>query len=182
MHFADIKAQVGQDYRLAATSTPVPTASTSTSTPTIKALSLYQPWAWLVVNGYKKIENRKWHTRYRGSVLIHASKRFDWEEWPFIQRKCQELGIVLPDSGDGEYLPVETEEARDRSRDRGTTRSRNLAQPKSRIKALAQTTTTTATATGVVATAGEIAMNEFVYSTGGIVGSVFITDCVSLGQ
>jgi hypothetical protein len=36
-------------------------------------LSLRQPWAWLVVNGYKDIENRSWRTTHRGPLLIHAS-------------------------------------------------------------------------------------------------------------
>lgn len=39
----------------------------------MKALSIRQPWAWLIVNGYKDIENRSWNTKYRGQVLIHAS-------------------------------------------------------------------------------------------------------------
>ncbi|MBA3351215.1 MAG: ASCH domain-containing protein [Blastocatellia bacterium] len=45
-------------------------------TPTLaktRALSLRQPWAWLVVNGYKDIENRSWRTNHRGPLLIHAS-------------------------------------------------------------------------------------------------------------
>src|SRR5437762_1075377 len=36
-----------------------------------------QPWAWLIVNGYKEIENRVWTTSYRGPVLIHAGARLD---------------------------------------------------------------------------------------------------------
>ena len=39
----------------------------------MKAISIRQPWAWLVVNGHKDIENRIWRTKYRGKVLIHAS-------------------------------------------------------------------------------------------------------------
>ena len=49
----------------------------------MKALSIRQPWAYLIVNGYKDIENRDWPTRYRGPVLIHAGKRLtedDFEE------------------------------------------------------------------------------------------------------
>ena len=38
-----------------------------------RALSLRQPWAWLVVNGHKDIENRSWRTNHRGLLLIHAS-------------------------------------------------------------------------------------------------------------
>ncbi|WP_229215634.1 ASCH domain-containing protein [Duganella sp. CY15W] len=40
----------------------------------MKALSIRQPWAWLIVNGYKDIENRSWSTNVRGKVLVHASK------------------------------------------------------------------------------------------------------------
>lgn len=42
-----------------------------------KALSIMQPWAWLIVNGYKSIENRDWPTRFRGPVAIHAGKKID---------------------------------------------------------------------------------------------------------
>lgn len=42
----------------------------------MKVLSLYQPWATLVVLGAKKFETRSWATRYRGPLLIHASKKF----------------------------------------------------------------------------------------------------------
>lgn len=40
----------------------------------MRALSIRQPWAWLIVNGHKDIENRDWSTSYRGQVLIHAGK------------------------------------------------------------------------------------------------------------
>jgi hypothetical protein len=40
----------------------------------MKAISIRQPWAWLILNAGKDIENRDWPTRYRGVVLIHASK------------------------------------------------------------------------------------------------------------
>ena len=39
------------------------------------ALSIQQPWAWLVVNGWKNIENRSWPTKVRGTILICASSR-----------------------------------------------------------------------------------------------------------
>lgn len=42
----------------------------------MKTLSLYQPWATLVVIGAKRIETRSWCTDYRGPLLIHASKKF----------------------------------------------------------------------------------------------------------
>ena len=40
----------------------------------MKALSIRQPWAGLIVNGHKDIENRSWPTRFRGEFLVHASK------------------------------------------------------------------------------------------------------------
>lgn len=41
----------------------------------MRALSLTQPWAWLVVHGGKTIENRVWNTKFRGGFLVHAAKR-----------------------------------------------------------------------------------------------------------
>src|SRR3989344_6344231 len=40
----------------------------------MKALTLKQPFAELVVSGRKKVELRKWNTKFRGEFLIHASK------------------------------------------------------------------------------------------------------------
>ncbi|CAN5647508.1 hypothetical protein BH10BAC3_BH10BAC3_06840 [soil metagenome] len=40
----------------------------------MKAISLLQPWASLVVMGLKTIETRSWATQHRGSILIHASQ------------------------------------------------------------------------------------------------------------
>jgi hypothetical protein len=42
----------------------------------MKALSIRQPWAWLVVNGIKTVENRTWSTDFRGRVLVHAGQKF----------------------------------------------------------------------------------------------------------
>jgi hypothetical protein len=39
----------------------------------MKAISLYQPWAALMVSGLKRIETRSWSTNYRGLLLIHAA-------------------------------------------------------------------------------------------------------------
>lgn len=40
----------------------------------MKALSLWQPWASLVMSGRKRYETRSWATAYRGPLLIHAAK------------------------------------------------------------------------------------------------------------
>lgn len=47
----------------------------------MKALSIRQPWAWLIVNGYKDIENRYWPTAVRGQILIHASSGMTRKEY-----------------------------------------------------------------------------------------------------
>ncbi len=47
----------------------------------LPVISIRQPWAWLIVNGWKNIENRTWPTRVRGPVLIHAGKGMTEEEY-----------------------------------------------------------------------------------------------------
>lgn len=41
----------------------------------VKALSIKQPWSWLIVNGYKDIENRDTLKNFRGTFLIHAGMK-----------------------------------------------------------------------------------------------------------
>ena len=40
----------------------------------MKALSVKEPWAGLIRSGKKTIETRTWRTKYRGRILICASK------------------------------------------------------------------------------------------------------------
>jgi hypothetical protein len=47
----------------------------------MRALSIRQPWAWLIVNGHKDIENRVWSTRYVGPLVIHAAKGMTNDEY-----------------------------------------------------------------------------------------------------
>ena len=58
----------------------------------MKALSIKQPWAWLIVHGYKDVENRTWPTKFKGRIYVHAGKSFDHEgfHWLFDHR------ILLP--------------------------------------------------------------------------------------
>jgi hypothetical protein len=41
----------------------------------MKALTLWQPWASLMMGGFKTIETRSWNTDHRGWLAIHAAKR-----------------------------------------------------------------------------------------------------------
>lgn len=71
----------------------------------IKALSIRQPWAWLILNGGKDIENRDWaHTNpglaFRGPFFIHTgqklfgsiAERAEIREWV---RKT--VDVIVPD-------------------------------------------------------------------------------------
>ncbi len=44
------------------------------------ALSIRQPWASLIVEGFKDIENRGWRTTRRGRFFVHASKTLDRDD------------------------------------------------------------------------------------------------------
>jgi len=47
----------------------------------MKAISVRQPWAWLLIHGGKDIENRDWPTGFRGRIAIHAAKGMTVQEW-----------------------------------------------------------------------------------------------------
>ena len=42
----------------------------------MKAISLTQPWATLVVTGRKAVETRGWSTSHVGQIAIHAAKQY----------------------------------------------------------------------------------------------------------
>ena len=45
----------------------------------MKVITIKQPWATLIKEGYKEYEFRTWKTKYRGEILIHAGKGVDKE-------------------------------------------------------------------------------------------------------
>ena len=61
----------------------------------MKALSLKQPWATIIVKGIKPIENRLWRSSYRGSLLIHASKTWDKDGAAWIVKLKPELRDLI---------------------------------------------------------------------------------------
>lgn len=65
-----------------------------------KALSLKQPYAWLIANGYLLVDDRTWGTQYRGPVLIHASKGLYEQYYDYIKSRTD---IPLPDKDKLEY-------------------------------------------------------------------------------
>jgi activating signal cointegrator 1 len=54
----------------------------------MKAITLWQPWATLIVIGMKSLETRSWATKYRGRLAIHASSRA-------AERVGGEAGMVI---------------------------------------------------------------------------------------
>jgi len=62
----------------------------------MKAISIRQPWAWLIIYAGKDIENRKWKTSYRGPALVHASSWFDEEE---IREDFNDAREIVESSG-----------------------------------------------------------------------------------
>jgi len=62
-----------------------------------KALSVKQPWGQLIIHGaldrhtgvhvWKDVENRRWKTKHRGLLCIHASQSFDSEAYEMLRTR-----------------------------------------------------------------------------------------------
>lgn len=86
----------------------------------MKALSVKQPWAWLICAGYKDIENRNWrigrklqhgiYSTYHQAnftidlpcrIYVHAGKHYDykfdeiWTDFPFTAEIMDELDVLF---------------------------------------------------------------------------------------
>ena len=59
----------------------------------MKVLTVKQPWASLIVQGLKNIENRTWRTKFRGKILIHAAAKPVKEGWNALTKKQR---LLLP--------------------------------------------------------------------------------------
>ena len=71
----------------------------------MKALSILQPWAWLIchADSYerpKRVENRDWRSppSFRGRFLVHAGKKHDREGFQIVLRMRPDLGRVLAEA------------------------------------------------------------------------------------
>lgn len=67
------------------------------------ALTVRQPWAWLIIHGGKDVENRTWRAYDRGPLLIHAAvgmtrREYDECQYFLVQsvNRHRENMIVLP--------------------------------------------------------------------------------------
>ena len=74
-----------------------------------KALTIWQPYATLLVAGIKKYETRHWDTAYRGPVVITAGLHWSKQQAELVEnlkRKYPELTDLLSDLPTGEALGV----------------------------------------------------------------------------
>lgn len=63
----------------------------------IKILSIRQPWASLIANGHKNIENRKTLKNFRGRFWIHAGKQVDKVAMDQMRSVLHKSWTKLPD-------------------------------------------------------------------------------------
>jgi hypothetical protein len=57
----------------------------------IRILSIRAPWWFYILHRGKRIENRDWHTDFRGPILIHASSWFDADEIMLDSRAARDM-------------------------------------------------------------------------------------------
>lgn len=57
----------------------------------MRAISIRQPWAFAIFRLGKDIENRTRPTKFRGPLLIHASKTWSKEGYNFITNRLDEF-------------------------------------------------------------------------------------------
>ncbi|BAW27543.1 hypothetical protein [Pseudomonas putida] len=78
----------------------------------MKALAIKQPWAWMIIRPdltgvmarkiatasgeIKDLENRTWHTNFRGRFLVHASKGLTRQEYWTAYDFAVHLGVIAP--------------------------------------------------------------------------------------
>ncbi len=69
----------------------------------LQALTVCEPYAWMLIHGPKSIENRKWSTNYRGPLVIHSGLNKSWLKEYHRRRfslprseRCFELEPPLP--------------------------------------------------------------------------------------
>ena len=58
----------------------------------MKVITIKQPFATLIAEGFKKYEFRTWKTKYRGEILIHAGKGIDKK----AMKKFEYLNLKYP--------------------------------------------------------------------------------------
>jgi len=61
----------------------------------MKAITIDALWAWAIMQGIKRVENRTWPTKYRGRLAIHAGQSRRRDE--AARAALEALGVDVPD-------------------------------------------------------------------------------------
>jgi len=62
----------------------------------MKALTICNPYPYMIMDHSKRVENRTWATSYRGPLLIHAGKNRDWlQDGDFSIYPDMQFGFLL---------------------------------------------------------------------------------------
>ena len=73
----------------------------------MKALTIWQPYAALLITDIKKYETRGWATKYRGPIAIHAAKKPIKEEARMIPEEVQgAINMIVHRSGNKIKFPL----------------------------------------------------------------------------
>lgn len=65
----------------------------------MKALSIRQPWAWLIMKGIKDIETRDWpapESLIGETIAIHAGLKLDKQSELIVRKQLEARGIEMP--------------------------------------------------------------------------------------
>jgi len=65
----------------------------------LTCITIKQPWAWLIAEGFKTIENRTWQTNFRGKLGIHVGKS-NTDFNLAILKSIEKKGVALPSVDD----------------------------------------------------------------------------------
>lgn len=86
-----------------------------------KVLTVRQPFAWAILQGIKRVENRTWQTHFRGPLFIHAGKAKAFaallalpKGWTMPREEDLAYGAILGSVELTDCLPVEKMRRRDR--------------------------------------------------------------------
>jgi activating signal cointegrator 1 len=74
----------------------------------VKAITICQPFAHLILRGKKRVENRTWFTGYRGPLYIHAGKSRDWLSLDRNEAMDVEYKIPVAEMAFGAVVAVAT--------------------------------------------------------------------------
>lgn len=74
----------------------------------MKALTISQPFASLIANGEKFVENRTWGTNYRGPIAIHAGKGTQYMSRAEMQRDGVPCGKIVATARLLACMPLES--------------------------------------------------------------------------